>query len=365
MAVRAAARARGGDGAPRASCSSSPTASSPTARATGSIRCWRWCSTCCCSTRPTRAASPTSSPASREHLAALPQSKQGASLTEERRLILSMLTSIRLADVERFAADSTRARAAGRRAQPAPPAAAAHDGHRAALFQSHRGAAAPRAHAARAASHDLRRQPSARSTATRRPWRSRSTSCTCRRAPSSGRRSRGTRCSSSRRRRSAPSARTTTATASCMFDIEQEHQRAHRARQEHHRRRRRPSRSTCRRALPWEALAAAHRRCQAAGSISRSSATPARPSTRARRVEIAAYARPSFAAGRAGSAAASGTSSRASTTTSCSTRPRPTSRRRSCRCCSSAAASARISRIWRSPACAPCTCRPATSAATS
>ena len=33
---------------------------------------------------------------------------QGASLTEERRLILSMLTSIRLADVERFATDETR-----------------------------------------------------------------------------------------------------------------------------------------------------------------------------------------------------------------------------------------------------------------
>ncbi len=43
------------------------------------------------------------------HLAALPQSRQGASLTEERRLILSMLTSVRLADVERFAADATRA----------------------------------------------------------------------------------------------------------------------------------------------------------------------------------------------------------------------------------------------------------------
>jgi uncharacterized circularly permuted ATP-grasp superfamily protein/uncharacterized alpha-E superfamily protein len=42
------------------------------------------------------------------HLAALPQSKQGASLTEERRMILSMLTSVRLADVESIAGDSTR-----------------------------------------------------------------------------------------------------------------------------------------------------------------------------------------------------------------------------------------------------------------
>jgi len=42
------------------------------------------------------------------HLAALPQSMQGASLTEERRLILSMLTSIRLAEVGSFAADNTR-----------------------------------------------------------------------------------------------------------------------------------------------------------------------------------------------------------------------------------------------------------------
>jgi hypothetical protein len=38
----------------------------------------------------------------------MPQSKQGASLTDERRLILSMLTAIRLADVEAFAKDSSR-----------------------------------------------------------------------------------------------------------------------------------------------------------------------------------------------------------------------------------------------------------------
>jgi uncharacterized alpha-E superfamily protein len=43
-----------------------------------------------------------------QHLSGMPQSKQGVSLTDERRLILSMLTSIRLADVEAFAKDSSR-----------------------------------------------------------------------------------------------------------------------------------------------------------------------------------------------------------------------------------------------------------------
>jgi uncharacterized circularly permuted ATP-grasp superfamily protein/uncharacterized alpha-E superfamily protein len=43
-----------------------------------------------------------------QHLAALPQAKQGVSLTDERRIILSMLTAIRLADVEAFAKDSAR-----------------------------------------------------------------------------------------------------------------------------------------------------------------------------------------------------------------------------------------------------------------
>lgn len=42
------------------------------------------------------------------HLAGMPQSSQGASLTDERRLILSMLTAIRLADVETLAKDATR-----------------------------------------------------------------------------------------------------------------------------------------------------------------------------------------------------------------------------------------------------------------
>jgi uncharacterized circularly permuted ATP-grasp superfamily protein/uncharacterized alpha-E superfamily protein len=42
------------------------------------------------------------------HLAALPQSRQGAGLTEERRLILSLLTSVRLANVESFSRDATR-----------------------------------------------------------------------------------------------------------------------------------------------------------------------------------------------------------------------------------------------------------------
>jgi uncharacterized alpha-E superfamily protein len=43
-----------------------------------------------------------------QHLSGMPQAKQGVSLTDERRLILSMLTSIRLADVEAFAKDSSR-----------------------------------------------------------------------------------------------------------------------------------------------------------------------------------------------------------------------------------------------------------------
>jgi uncharacterized alpha-E superfamily protein len=42
------------------------------------------------------------------HLASLPQSRHGASLPEERRVILALLTSVRLADVEAFAADATR-----------------------------------------------------------------------------------------------------------------------------------------------------------------------------------------------------------------------------------------------------------------
>jgi uncharacterized alpha-E superfamily protein len=42
------------------------------------------------------------------HLASLPQSRQGAGLPEERRVILALLTAVRLADVEAFAADATR-----------------------------------------------------------------------------------------------------------------------------------------------------------------------------------------------------------------------------------------------------------------
>ena len=91
------------------SCSSSRTASSPTAPAIASTRCCHWCSTCCCSTRAIPAASPTSSPASRAISHHCRSRSQGASLTEERRLILSMLTSVRLADVESFAEDATRA----------------------------------------------------------------------------------------------------------------------------------------------------------------------------------------------------------------------------------------------------------------
>jgi uncharacterized alpha-E superfamily protein len=42
------------------------------------------------------------------HLASLPQSRQGAGLPEERRVILALLTAVRLADVEAFAGDATR-----------------------------------------------------------------------------------------------------------------------------------------------------------------------------------------------------------------------------------------------------------------
>ena len=64
-AVHPGARSRGRDQQRCCCCWNSPTASSPIARATASTRCWRWCSTCCCSTKPTRARSPTSSPPSR------------------------------------------------------------------------------------------------------------------------------------------------------------------------------------------------------------------------------------------------------------------------------------------------------------
>jgi uncharacterized alpha-E superfamily protein len=43
-----------------------------------------------------------------QHLGGLPQTNPGASLTDERRLILSMLTSIRVIDVEVLAKDETR-----------------------------------------------------------------------------------------------------------------------------------------------------------------------------------------------------------------------------------------------------------------
>jgi uncharacterized alpha-E superfamily protein len=48
-----------------------------------------------------------------QHLASLPQSRQGAGLTEERRLILTMLTSVQLADVEAFAEDAGRSELQG------------------------------------------------------------------------------------------------------------------------------------------------------------------------------------------------------------------------------------------------------------
>ena len=83
------------------------------------------------------------------HLAALPQSQQGAGLTEERPSHPSLLTAVR-SPTSKLRGRSDAARAARRHGRAAPPAAAAHDGDRAALFQSYRRAAAPGAYAARA-----------------------------------------------------------------------------------------------------------------------------------------------------------------------------------------------------------------------
>ena len=44
-----------------------------------------------------------------KHLETLPDARQGASLAEDRRLILSLLTSIRLADVAAIAEEADRA----------------------------------------------------------------------------------------------------------------------------------------------------------------------------------------------------------------------------------------------------------------
>ena len=68
----------------RAACCSpwsSPTASSPIARATGWRRCCRWCSTCCCSTRAIRAASPSSSPPCRATSIRCPSRARAAAAT--------------------------------------------------------------------------------------------------------------------------------------------------------------------------------------------------------------------------------------------------------------------------------------------
>ncbi len=81
------------------SCSSSPTASSPTARAIGWRPCCLWCSICCCSTRAIRAASPSSSQPCRGHIDTLPQSGQGSGRSEEQRMALSLLSQMRLADM--------------------------------------------------------------------------------------------------------------------------------------------------------------------------------------------------------------------------------------------------------------------------
>ena len=95
-----------------------------------------------------------------QHLAGMPQSKQGASLTDERRLILSMLTSIRLADVEAFAKDCIARRScrppcatssACCRSSPRPSSGTTSICSRSSRTASTRGSSP---------SHDLRCQPS-------------------------------------------------------------------------------------------------------------------------------------------------------------------------------------------------------------
>ena len=317
----------------------------------------------CCSTRPTRAASPIQLAASRG-TRRLPQSKQGAG-------------SHRGAAADPVAADrgAPRRRRSLRRPIRCARRAAGRcwasssdllpqltDGHRAALFQSARGAAAPRAHAARARAmiYDVSHRTAYRYTT---PVAQSSTSCTCRRAWSSGRASKGTRCSRAGADDPDASGTTTTATASCCSTSS----RSTRSCVVHASSTigviaARPADLPADHALgdgrdaPVAAPAALDARCR--------SATPAPPGTRARRARSPTTREPrSRPAARC--CRAHGSSSRASTTTSCSTRPRPTSRRRSWKFCASAAACVRISRIWRSPACARCGCRRAMSAATS
>ena len=295
-----------------------------------------------------------------QHLAALPQAKQGVSLTDERRIILSMLTAIRLADVEAFAKERARG-AAGGGAQPAAPAAAAHHGHRAALLQPARRAAAPRPHPHRAQAmiYDVSHRTTYRySTPVAQSQH------IVHMSPRAIERQRVK--GHALLIEPAPTIRTERedvyGNRVVMFDIEQEHKELiiH-------------ARSTIgvtaprpvdlAASMPWEAVVAAIADPKPGIDLEVARYACASKHTRST-AEIAAYARGFFPAD-ARCCRAPGISSPTSTTSSRSMRRRPTSRPRSPRCCTSAAACARTSRTWRSPACAPCACRPATSAATS
>ena len=85
--------------------------------------------------------------------------KRGVSLAEDRRLILALLTSIRLADVEAMAREHDGAHARTADAGADQAAARSVECRIAALLQPDRRCAASRPHAHRAASHDVRCQP--------------------------------------------------------------------------------------------------------------------------------------------------------------------------------------------------------------
>ena len=94
-------KARSGEDEREACCSLSnwPTASSPIARATGWRHCCRWCSICCWSTKAIRAASPSSSRSWRGTSIRCRNPARAARASRNSALALSLLTSVRLADV--------------------------------------------------------------------------------------------------------------------------------------------------------------------------------------------------------------------------------------------------------------------------
>ena len=107
---RAAARhlrqGQGRRGRTRAACSSrwsSPTASSPTARATGWRRCCRSCSTCCCTDESNPRAIAFQLAELVRHIDSLPQSNDRGQRIDEQRMALALLTNVRLADVTALA----------------------------------------------------------------------------------------------------------------------------------------------------------------------------------------------------------------------------------------------------------------------